>query len=46
MFGILQQNNVPVTFLDIILAFGQKPGNGDAGMARSTVRRRSESDFG
>lgn len=46
MARIIQQYSVPVTFLDIILAFGQKPGNGIAGIAQAAFRQRSESDFG
>ena len=46
MIRILQKYSIPVTFVDIILAFGQKPGNGVAGMAQSAFRQRSDSKFG
>ena len=43
---ILQRYSIPVTFLDIILAFGQKPGNGVAGMAQAAFSQSSKMDFG
>ena len=46
MVRILQKYSIPANFVDIILAFGQKPGNGVAGMAQSAFRQRSESNFG
>ena len=46
MVRILQKYSIPSRFLDIILAFGQKPGNGVAGMAQSEFQQRSELTFG
>ncbi|KAL9032413.1 MAG: hypothetical protein Q9180_006514 [Flavoplaca navasiana] len=43
---ILQQNNVPSTFLDIMLVFGQKPGNGAAGSAQSAFQHKPGPEFG
>ena len=42
---ILQQYSVPSTFLEILLAFGDKPSNGAAGSAKSAILRQRGSEF-
>ena len=46
MSGVLRENNVSIAFLDVMLAFGEKPGNGDAALARVDFRQRSGSQLG
>ena len=43
---ILRDKNVPVSFLDVVLAFGDFPENGDAGLARVDPQPSSGSQFG
>ena len=43
---ILQQHCVPSTFLDIMLAFGDKPNNGAVGSAQSAIHRAGASGLG